>query len=267
MIADPNASSSQIVKSRKTLNIGFSDNAGVAIRALLNNDSHNEDIEIVSGGFHLGPIDNDDIRVRHKWLRDHIDPDFNENIIPATSDLIAAFITSHKDDSCVFAWVDLMSAEEYANFLYWVDRFKPSNFFIVQPKLNSDKDAASSLRSARDGARLTSSEELNEYAVLWNRLKLEDGAFRLFSKAGELRSSTVDAFDDILVDSVTAEWTSMPEIVLKAMNICWASGKSIPGDLFFYRRLIWLSNYSEIERRGDPNEFSKMDLRFGRQLE
>ncbi|SOE62927.1 protein of unknown function [Burkholderia sp. D7] len=265
MPTHPSAADSQAIEPRKTLNVVFSHIAYDMISQLLSKDSRDEDIVIVSGGFHLGPIGNDDYDVREKWLRDNIDCDFSENSVPIMGESYAALTRSLRDSRRVFVWVDLMSSGEYAGFLYWIDRFKPSNLFIVQPKPRSDNvmenDGVPSLDSARGAARLTSSDELNEYSMLWNRLKLENAAFRLFAQTGEFRSFTIDSFDDVLVDSVAEDWKSMPKIVLKAMNTCWASGRSIPGDLFFYRRLIWLSENSKIELRGDSNEFSKLDLR------
>ena len=264
-MTDPREADPQDIEPKKTLNVVFSHIAYDVICPLLSKDSRDEDIVIVSGGFHLGPIGSDDYDVREKWLGDHIHRDYSENPVRIMGKSYAALTKSLRDSGRVFAWVDLMSSGEYADFLYWIDRFKPSNFFIVQPKPRSDSDIDSdgvaSLDSLRDGARLTTSDELNEYSMLWNRLKLEDAAFRLFAQTGEFRSFTIDAFDDVLVDSVAEDWKSMSKIVATAMNTCWESGRSIPGDLFFFRRLIWLSENSKIELRGEYNEFSKLDLR------
>jgi len=212
----------QDIEPKKILNVVFSHFVYDAISQLLSEDNRDEDIAIISGGFHLGPIDRDDYHAREKWFRDHLDPDFSEAPATAICESYAEFTLAQRDNGHVFVWVDLTSSAEYANFLYWVDRCKPSNFFIVEPKPYSENDGVPSLSLAREDARLISSDDLVEYALLWNKLKTEDAAFRLFAQTGEFRSFAIDAFDQVLVNSVAEDWQSISTILVKAMNACWA---------------------------------------------
>jgi Protein of unknown function/Domain of unknown function (DUF1835) len=261
MKADSWVANLQDIEPKKILNVVFSPFVYDAISQLLDKESRDENIAIISGGFHLGPIGRDDFHAREKWFRDHVDPDFSETPAAALCESYVAITLAQKDNGHVFVWVDLTSSAEYADFLYWIDRCKLSNFFIVEPNPHSENGGVPSLSLARVNARLIRSDELVEYALLWNKLKAEDAAFRLFFQTGEFRSFAIDAFDQVLVNSVAEDWQSISTILVKAMDACWTLGISIPGDLVFHRRLIWLSQNSTIELRGDGKDFSRSDLR------
>lgn len=224
----------------KCLNVVFSDIAHGMVREFLKDGSRSEEVAIVSSDSHLRPIAYSNYLERNAWARANL----GFELVDSTTRLgqsDALFETATRDGLDIFAWVDFSSSAEYANFLHWMSRKKPVGFFVVKPIQLAPTQQNGAIRDrsmpsldyVRNSANAVMSSDLEEFETSWKILEGENAAFRLLDKTGQLRSLDIAAFDDVLTDSVRAEWELMPTVVLRAMNECWSSGRCFPGDLFF----------------------------------
>jgi Protein of unknown function/Domain of unknown function (DUF1835) len=250
------------------LNIVFSDGAYGMVREFVKNGSRNEKVAVVTSDSHLGLIADGSYQERSEWVKENLGFDLADSAMYLDqSDKLFEMAT--RDALEVFVWVDFSSSAEYANFLHWVSRKKPREFFVVKPVLlPSTRESGAinacctpSLDQLRNSANTVSQGDLDEFEILWKALTAENAAFRLLDGSGQLRSHGIDEFDDVLTDSVRAEWEPMPTVVLRAMNECLSSGRCFPGDLFFYKRLVWLSEKSCLEINGITNDISQSNIR------
>ncbi|CAE6874237.1 hypothetical protein R75465_08497 [Paraburkholderia aspalathi] len=255
-------------RGAKCLNVVFSDDSYHMVQKFLKIGRGHEEIAVVTGGYHLGHINNDNYAKRRAWVKVNLGIDLDDMTMDVDqSDILFEMATGGNHD--IFAWVDFSCPAEYANFLHWSSRKKPVGVFVVKPiplsmsqdpRGGEDRDI-SSLDYVRSSANAIQQEDVEKFESLWKILETENSAFRLFDGAGQLRSVKIDAFDDVLAGSVRFKWELMPTVVLRAMNECWSSGRCFPGDLFFYKRLAWLGENSNIEIKMDINDITRSELR------
>lgn len=252
--------------SNYRVNVAFSENSYAMIHGISTHEADAETCAIVCGGYHLGPVHDESREQRSIWIRNNLGAESADNFNLSIPKSENAFSVSSQGNVDVFAWVDLTSDAEYANFLHWIDCSKIKRFFIVAPTPLSNGVTAHtatrpSLAALRGNAKPVDPRQLEVFVSLWNTLKQENAAFRLFDNAGEFRSLPIDEFDDVLVGAARHAWRPIADIVLRAMTACWSSGRSIPGDLFFFRRLVWLAENARLAFRGDSRHSHTLELR------
>jgi hypothetical protein len=227
------------------------------------------DSVLADGDKFLGPVRDIGPVARRDWLHTHFGARIHENEIAAAENAYKKLREIQHDYARRIVWVDLGSAPEFANFLWYVGRCKPKDFLIATPAVLGPQficpdraSVAEAVKLIRESATLVRREQLQEYHTLYEKLNSENAAFRLFDEHGQFRSYDLDAFDTLLLSCTEREWEPMARVLLRAIEHCYDSGRSMPGDLIFCHRLVWLAhNTKRVELRGDASDPIRGEIR------
>ncbi|QCP54026.1 DUF1835 domain-containing protein [Trinickia violacea] len=269
MMTDPSLAAHGDPNLFKVVNVTFSHDSYSLVKDFITKKGIDEEVEFACDAMHLGPIEYSSISFRREWLEIHFGIEITEDQMLTSERTYAALKESIEHGIHMVAWVNTNDSVEYANFLHWIDRCDPKNILLARPDFpgrddlnNPAADPVTIMNSIRESAELIQPDLLNRYREQWAGLKSENAAFRLFDEENNFRSFSIDAFDQILISSISADWDSMPEILLRAIRKCWATKLSIPGDLIFCHRIIELAKHSPgLEMRGDSSAPMQLEFR------
>jgi len=199
---------------------------------------------LIGGNWHFGPLKNRNTSTLSAW--------FFENLGYIPDNLSTDAHTIDKDVK-IFAWVDFLSSEEYANFIHWVTSRRMQKFSLISPPKNVINPAAAPHNFANllNDAIEKNSSDIKIYTQEWDTLVDENSDFRLIDSTGRIRSFLSSHFDKYIIDSITREWEPSPMIALRIMEKLDSEKQTFPGDIFLYQRLEKIFLSGMIEKQAD----------------
>ena len=252
------------------LHIAPGPSAGGTLRQAVRTSGRTDHVISFRDDLSCGPIDSDDSSARARWwasMYDERDFDLEDfwRRVMSTSDRLVVWFGRH-------------SAQEHAFFLAMVDRLGDRPYDIIdvtglqtpitrpgdKPGLSRPKQAVSlmpedELASLFGTERAMTSQEREDAARCWSRLKSENAPFRIVTDAG-LVSAPADIFDGLLLERATKDWR----------KVAWVIGDTIGhnmdpyiqvGDLMLLRRIVALVEQGKLMAHGDPWIMRKCEVR------
>ncbi|HGL6721164.1 DUF3658 domain-containing protein [Burkholderia contaminans] len=233
----------------KALHTTFSEAALESVSPVVLKENPTESCILINGDWHFGPLKNRDTQTLTSW--------FIENFDYAPENLITDKPHTTVDEfDKIYAWVDLFSSDEHANFLHWISVNRPFQLFLIPSNSTHNTSTPSNsenLIESLNHAIEKKSTEIDAYAREWNTLINENSDFRLINPTGRLQSFTSSSFDKYVIDSVTTDWEPSPLPVLRVMENLRAERQQFPGDIFLYQRLEKLATKGVIEKQTDSD--------------
>jgi hypothetical protein len=217
-----------------------------------------------------GPIDSEDSSKRAGWwasMHDERDIDLDGfwRHVASTSDRLVVWFGRH-------------SALEHAFFLALVDRLGDRPYDIIdvtglqmsitrpgsKPGLSRPKQAVSligeeELASLFGTERAMTSQERENAAQSWHRLRSENAPFRIVTDAG-LVSAPADVFDELLLEWTTNDWRKAARVIGDTMGHNNDSYIQV-GDVMLQSRIAALAEQGRLLLHGDPRIMRKCEVR------
>ncbi|MBN3788247.1 DUF3658 domain-containing protein [Burkholderia sp. Ac-20353] len=235
------------VDHSKMLHATFSDTSFSAISSAIADGRLTGSCALIGGDWHLGPLKKRNTQTLATWFTEHLGYAPKN---PTISDSVATIDVPTK----IFTWINVISSNEYANFLHWISTCAPRQLFLVLlpddcifPEFANPGDLAELL----DNAVEKDSNEIALYAQEWKTLVGEDSDFRLINPTGKIQSFKSSHFDKYITNSMTDEWEPSPTVVLRIMEKLNVENQKSPGDIFFYHRLEKLTVNGTIEKQAN----------------
>jgi hypothetical protein len=246
----------------KTLHIAPGDSVGGSLVEAIRDAGLNDEVLRFRDDLSCGPFDSNEPSARAIWWSQ-----FYEEF--EVDDTLADFWqrVANTDDRLVL-WFGRHSARELAFFLAWVDRLRQRPYQVIDvtgqrlpytardgsTQLSEPAQAASivsteGLRSLLGTERLITSQERDENAQSWRRLRNENAPFRVITDVG-LRSAPIHHFDTLILAHATAEWQKQGRLIGTVMVEDWPYLQV--GDLMLRMRVVALVEAGKLLTDGDP---------------
>ncbi|WP_423393867.1 DUF3658 domain-containing protein [Burkholderia sp. LMG 21824] len=217
----------------KVLHVTFSEAAFDAVSSAAASENITGSCIFINGDWHFGPLKNRSIQTLSAWFIEHF------GYTPKNIQIDEAF-TATDEFNEIYTWVDVLSSDEYANFLHWISVSRPRQFSMISRNIHDIHSAPSNSENfieSLGNAVIKASSEIDLYIQEWNILVNENSDFRLINPIGKIQSFTSSSFDKYIIDSVTADWEPSPLPVLRIMENLRAEHQQFPGDIFLYHQL------------------------------
>jgi Protein of unknown function/Domain of unknown function (DUF1835) len=175
-------------------------------------------------------------------------------------------------------WFGRQAASELSFFLALADRLRGRPYDIVDvtqlqwPITQSDGSSAlmppagavavvppDQLAPLIGTARPLATDEAEDAALIWERLRRQNAPFRIVTPTG-LTSAPIDHFDSSILRSAGKEWRNSDSI------IAWAMARNGPpymqvGDIMLLKRLVALVEGGKLLAEGDPRDMRACRVR------
>jgi hypothetical protein len=247
------------------LHIAPGPSAAGTLRAAVRSSGRTDRVLGFQDDLSCGPIDSEDDSQRARWWASiHDEPDID-------SDDFWQQVASTPDRLIV--WFGRHSASEHAFFLALADRLGDRPYDIIdvtglripimrpgsEPKLSHSIGAVAImgeelLASLFGTERAMTSEDREDAAQRWRRLKSENAPFRIVTDAG-LASAPADVFDEWILKRATKDWRGSLQVVHDTIGYN-AEPYFQVGDVMLRRRLVALCEQGRLLAHGDPRGWS-----------
>ncbi|MEV6769398.1 DUF3658 domain-containing protein [Nocardia sp. NPDC051030] len=207
-------------------------------------------VALLMNDLSCGPLEPDDLGVRHNWLRQIVGDEVIGLDAPREDVVDGRFwwrVPADADDLIV--WFSRADATDLAFVMAVSDRLGERPFRVIEV---TDGRPVSAL-SPEEMARLLGTErtitavEHVEMRTRWQQLKRENAAFRVLTPDGStLASAPADQFDALLLANVGAEGSWAARVVAHAM------AEAGTGDAVLFWRLAVLVEQGRLVADGDP---------------
>jgi hypothetical protein len=211
----------------KTLHIAPGDSAGGSLMNALRDAGRDEEVLRWLDDLSCGPINPPDSSIRARWwasLHEHRDVE---------SGLDAFWTHAENTADRRVVWFGRHSALELSFFLYWAHRLGDQPYDIMDvtrlklPYIKKDGSEAltspaasvatiptNALGTLLNDAKPITLNLRDEAKAQWTKLKDENALLRIVTADG-LASAPIDYFDQILMENVTSEPSSLLRIIAK----------------------------------------------------
>jgi len=252
------------------LHIAPGHSAGYSLRQAVRTSGRTDDVIFFRDNLSCGPIDSEESSARLRWwasLYDEHDIDFDDfwRHVMSTPDRLVVWFGRH-------------SAQEHAFFLAMVDRLGDRPYDIIdvtglqmpvtrpggKPELLSPRQAVSLMNEEElvlllGTERAMTSQERDDAARRWRRLKSENAPFRIVTDSG-LVSAPEDVFDALLLERATKDWRKVARVIGETMGHNMEPYIQV-GDLMLLSRIVALVDQGKLIAHGDPWMMRKCEVR------
>jgi len=253
--------------------------AAVDLRQALVLAKRNDDVVALSDNLSFGPIDPPDTSLRAKWIEDELGYSDWDEIANDSEKFWAAALA---DGINPVAWMSRRSAQDYAGCLEFLWRLgdKPCSVVDLTDAMVTYRDkegrtsrpylvVSAGLLSAHqimesnllDAGKPLTAEARADYCARWQRLRLENAAFRVIGPDLVPTSARIDYFDATLMSHVTQRWQKVARVVGETM-VKLSDGDTIHvGDLVLAARVRALAAAGRVESKGDLTRMGFSEIR------
>ncbi|AFQ49871.1 DUF3658 domain-containing protein [Burkholderia cepacia] len=222
----------------------FSNTSFNIISSAVSKRNFTESCVLIGGDWHLGPLKERNTKTLSAW--------FSENFgyVPENLSTNAQAIDQ---GAKIFAWVNPLSSDEYANFIHWTSSQRMREFFLISLPENATNSTVNfhDLAIFLDDAAEKKVRDIKHYIQEWDALTNENSDFRLIDCTGKIQSFASSHFDKYIINFITKEWEPAPIVALRIMEKLDSEKQAFPGDIFIYHHLEKLCLSGAIEKQAN----------------
>lgn len=237
------------------LHIVPTDSAGGSMRQALTKAGSSDSLLACRDDLSCGPIASNQPASRAAWWGQFHDMHEVEEELRAFWDQVEG------TDAHIVLWFGRLAADELACFLACAERLGDRAYSAVDVTELSNSPSVSILQPETlcqllGAPHRLGSQERQQAANHWRRLRSEDAPFRIVTPEG-LESAPAEHFDGALLSHVDGTWRNVNGVVAETMVLSFEPYWQV-GDVMLRARLVALAESGRIELTGHPTERGTM---------